>query len=375
MPSIRRLGRVSAGLAPVVLTLVLAGCADDRPASRNTPLQPGTQGSGEPDFVLLWNAGPETARLSDELAAFVVRAFYHANGGTNAAPPTDGVLQEGPAGNFTWQPGAPGDDFEVRMLGGRVITLTIHAANGGWQVPEIGGSGFYVPREFHSAGLEFDVQVAESGAFNLRLTQEWLSPGDSRLDDAEALDDFFDGRDGFERSLTGGWPYLGRNWSLTAIHQGIDLYGPHLAASGESMLAILESSGEQLSVSCRLVHRGFEGFHVPGGSGGHDWLLEQGATHLTGGVYWSILDGVLQGSLTHNVWYAPLLVPDYGGWDIGGELRRDDEKLGRFAFDRLVQPGTPGEPVVVMQGGVRMPVMPAGRPAPVSLFDDPFIED
>jgi hypothetical protein len=375
MPAIRRLGRVSAGLAPVVLTLVLAGCADDRPASRNTPLQPGTQGSGEPDFALLWNAGPETARLSDELAAFVERAFYRANGGTNAAPPTSGVLQEGPAGNFTWQPGAPGGPFIVRTLAGREVTLTIHAANGGWQSANIGFSSPYDGRETQAEGLAFDVTILEPGSLDLRLRQEWLPAGDPRLTEADGAYDWIDVGDGFERVLGGSWTQASRTMTVTATHRGGRLVGPHIFLSEEALAFLLEGPDGHVTGTAVMGFSGGENFYAPGGTGGIGWLLEQNVTHSTGGVAWELVEGALSGYLQHAVWYWPLLVPEGGGWMVGGEIRRNGVNQGRFAYRALVQPQTTGEPVVAMQGGVFEVVQPAGRPAPVSLFDDPFIED
>lgn len=362
-------------LAPVVLALALAGCAEDNPGSRSTPLQPGTQGSGEPDFELLWNAGPETARLSDELAAFVERAFHRANGGTGATPPKSGVLQEGPVDNFTWQPGAPGGPFIVRTLAGREITMTIHAANGGWQSANIGYVTLYDGRETQAAGLAFDVTISEPGVFDLRVRQEWIAPGDPRLAEAESVYEWLNGGDGFERVLSGNWTQAARTLQVTATHHGIRLVGPHLYASEEALAFLLEGPEGQVAGTALMGFSGGENFHAPAGSGGIGWLLEQSVTQSTGGVTWDLVGGVLSGSLQHPVWYWPLLVPQGGGWMAGGEIRRNGVNQGRFAFRALVQPGTPGEAVVAMQGGVLETVQPAGRPAPVSLFDDPFIVD
>lgn len=351
----------------------LVGCSAERDRARNTPFQPGTQASGEPDFVLLWNAGPETARLSDELAAFVGWAFYGAIGFRSAAPPTSGVLQQGPGGSFTWQPGIPGGKFEVRTNSGRVIRMTIHSASSGWWNTGSGPAHTYRPRESHSIGLGFDVEIEEDGVLDVRLTQDWLPLSDARLAAAQSVYNQTYPQVGFDRSLTGDVWYRGRTWAVNATHRGIDDFAPHVARCGESLELTMEGGGEQLTASCLIGLFGHENFYAPYGNGGIHWSLEQQVVHVTGGTSWSVSSGSLRGALSHEAGYRPLLTG--GGWPISGDILRNGSKVGRFAYRALVQPETAGEPVVAMQGGAFEVVQPAGRPAPVSLFDDPFIED
>lgn len=356
-----------------ILTLALSGCADDRPTSRNTPLQPGTQGTGEPDFALLWNAGAETARLSDELAAFVARALR----GTSTGGPvsTRGVLLEQSNGSWTFTPGSGSDPLIVQMASGRVLTLEFQSASG-----IVGATDPFelVPgtREALTIGAQFDVRIVETGALDVHLVQTWLPLGDPRLADAAAAaGGFLAGRDGFERVLSGDWDRPGQDFTINATHYGLMLYGPHLNEFGEEITVAIESADGRVESHAFLALRSYEFFHQPGGSAGVGWLLEQDATQTTGGVTWSISSAEHFGGLGHDVWYAPMLVGDPAGWKAVGDLHRNGEKLGRVSFPVLVQAGTIGEPVAVLQGGVFEVVQPAGRPAPVSLFDDPFIQD
>jgi hypothetical protein len=373
MPSIHRWGRVLAGLAPVLLTLVLAGCADDRPASRNTPLQPGTQGSGEPDFALLWNAGPETARLSDELAAFVSRAFIRAAGEPLRVPATGGVLQQVTGGGFAWTPGAAGTPIEVRTFDGRVLTLTAHSGTGGFLLADPFGLDFGLVREALVMDWSFDVEIEEPGVIDVRITQAWLPANDPRLDGAQSVSGWQD-EPGFERTITGILPRGATSWTTSAVHRGVIIVASHGSWVGESLSLSLEAPGQQYSAETLVGLNDFHSFHT--GQGGYTgWRLAQTSSHVVGGETWSIAGANLLGGYFRYAGYATPVVPDDGGWEAGGELHRNGGKIGRFAFAALVQPGTLGEPVVAMQGGVFEVVQPAGRPAPVSLFDDPFIED